>query len=500
MCPAVSLCLGGSTVSLSIKKNNTFNSKKLNNPKQILKRFVIASTLIGALSMTSVIAYAKDNISTVYHVYLNDERIGIVDNKELIEKAIDEKIKEAKEEYKNFQLSADGLTYIAEKTFRPNATNRETVETFLSKVEVVTEATALQVNGKTVAYLKTKEEAESVIRQLKLQYISEEALQEVESRKLANAKAPEATEDLAIIIDVTLSAEVTLNEDEASPSQILTVQDAVKLLQKGTLEEKKYHVQEGDVLGSIAIAHNLSTAELLSLNPGLEEDTLLQINQEINVTALKAFVDVIIHEAIVKREEIPYQNETKEDSSMFKGDKKVKQEGQKGEKIVDYLVEKKNGQVVKKTPTEEKVIKEPVNHIVIKGTKVVPSRGTGQLAWPAVGGYISSKMGYRWGQMHKGIDIARPSSRTIKAADNGTIVYAGWDGGYGNKVIINHNNGLRTVYAHLSSITVRVGQTVSKGQQLGNMGSTGNSTGVHLHFEVYKNGKLVDPLNYVNRR
>ncbi len=498
MCPAVSLCLGGSTVSLSTNNKNTFN-KKLINPKQALKKFVIASTLIGSVSMTSAIAYAKDNISTVYHVYLNDERIGIVDNKDIIEKAIDQKIKETKEEYKNFQLSADGLTYITEKTFRPNATNKETLESFISKVEVVTEATALQVNGKTVAYLKTKEEAESVIRQLKLQYISEEVLQEVESRKLANAQAPTATEDQAIIIDVTLSSEVTLNKGEASPSQILTVQDAVKLLQKGTLEEKKYHVQEGDVLGSIAIAHNLSTEELLSLNPGLEENSLLQINQELNVTALKAFVDVIIHEAQVKREEIPYQNETKEDSSMFKGDKKVKQEGQKGEKIVDYLVEKKNGQIVKRTATEEKVIKEPVNHIVIKGTKVVPSRGTGQLAWPAVGGYISSKMGYRWGQMHKGIDIARPSSRTIKAADNGTIVYAGWDGGYGNKVVINHNNGLRTVYAHLSSITVRVGQTVSKGQSLGNMGSTGNSTGVHLHFEVYKNGKLVDPLNYVNR-
>lgn len=499
MCPAVSLCLGGSTVSFLTKKENNFNRIKSIKPKQVLKKFVVATTLIGSLSMGALISHAKDNISTVYHVYLNEERIGVVDNKEVIEKAIDKKINEAKTEYNNFQLTAEGLTYIAEKTFRPNATNRETTEAFLSKVEVVTEATALVVNGEPIAFLKTKEEAEKVIRHLKLKFISEEVLQEVEARKLAGTSAPEASEDQSIILDVTLSAEVSLNEEEISPSQILSVEDAVKLLQKGTLEEKKYHVQEGDVLGSIAIAHNLSTNELLSLNPGLTEDSLLQINQELNVTALKAFVDVIIHEAQVKREEIPYQNETIENSSMFKGDKKVKQEGQKGEKIVDYLVEKINGQIVKRTTTEEEVTKEPVNHIVEKGTKVVPSRGTGQFAWPAVGGYISSKMGYRWGQMHKGIDIARPSSRTIKAADNGTIVYAGWDGGYGNKVVINHNNGLRTVYAHLSSISVRVGQTVSKGQKLGNMGSTGNSTGVHLHFEVYKNGKLVNPLNYVNR-
>jgi murein DD-endopeptidase MepM/ murein hydrolase activator NlpD len=499
MCPAVSLCLGGSTVSLPTNKKITFNSNTSFQPKRVLKKFAVATAMLASLSVSALVSIADENISTVYHVYLNDERIGIVDNKEVIEKAIDEKIIEVKKEFKNYQLTADGLTYIAEKTFRPNATNRETAEVFLSKVEVVTEATALQVNGEPVAFLSTKEEAESVIRKLKLNYISEEALQEVEARKLAKVEAPTAEEGQSIILDVTLSAEVTINEDKVSPSQILSVEDAVKLLQKGTLEEKKYHVQEGDVLGSIAIAHNLSTDELLKLNPGLEEDSLLQINQELNVTALKAFVDVIIHETQVTREEIPYQNETVEDSSMFKGDKKVKQEGQKGEKIVDYLIEKKNGQIVKCTSTKEEVIKEPVNHIVIKGTKVVPSRGTGQLAWPAVGGYISSKMGYRWGQMHKGIDIARPSSRTIKAADNGTVVYAGWDGGYGNKVVINHNNGLRTVYAHLSSISVRVGQTVSKGHNLGNMGSTGNSTGVHLHFEVYKNGKLVNPLNYVNR-
>ena len=119
------------------------------------------------------------------------------------------------------------------------------------------------------------------------------------------------------------------------------------------------------------------------------------------------------------------------------------------------------------------------------------------MAWPTVGGYISSHQGYRWGRFHKGIDIARPSNRTIKAADNGTVTFAGWDGAYGNKVVINHNNGMRTVYAHLASINVSVGQTVEKGRKIGVMGSTGNSTGVHLHFEVYKNGSLKNPLNYL---
>ncbi len=102
----------------------------------------------------------------------------------------------------------------------------------------------------------------------------------------------------------------------------------------------------------------------------------------------------------------------------------------------------------------------------------------------------------RWGRYHKGIDIARPWDYTIKAADNGVVVSAGWAGSYGNRIIIDHQNGMRTLYAHLSQINVSVGQTVAAGQKIGVMGSTGNSTGVHLHFEVYKNGVLQNPLSY----
>ena len=107
-------------------------------------------------------------------------------------------------------------------------------------------------------------------------------------------------------------------------------------------------------------------------------------------------------------------------------------------------------------------------------------------------------MGPRWGRNHDGIDIARPSNRTIKASDNGRVTFTGWDGTYGQKVVINHSNGYETVYAHLASITVSVGDVVEQGQQIGVMGSTGRSTGVHLHFEVRNNGSLVNPMSVLN--
>ncbi|WP_368502857.1 M23 family metallopeptidase (plasmid) [Alkalihalophilus sp. As8PL] len=99
--------------------------------------------------------------------------------------------------------------------------------------------------------------------------------------------------------------------------------------------------------------------------------------------------------------------------------------------------------------------------------------------------------------MHKGKDIARPSRLDILAADNGTVTFAGWSGGYGNKVKITHNNGYKTTYSHMKPLSVQTGQTVSKGTQIGVMGETGNSTGVHLHIELYKNGQLKDFLQYI---
>jgi murein DD-endopeptidase MepM/ murein hydrolase activator NlpD len=99
--------------------------------------------------------------------------------------------------------------------------------------------------------------------------------------------------------------------------------------------------------------------------------------------------------------------------------------------------------------------------------------------------------------MHEGIDIGAPYGAPIGAADGGTVIYAGWLGGYGNLVVLDHGNGLSTAYGHQSDIVVGVGQSVAQGQLIGYVGSTGHSTGPHLHFEVRVNGSPVDPLGYL---
>jgi murein DD-endopeptidase MepM/ murein hydrolase activator NlpD len=130
------------------------------------------------------------------------------------------------------------------------------------------------------------------------------------------------------------------------------------------------------------------------------------------------------------------------------------------------------------------------------GSAAPVASGSGQLSWP-VSGPVTSGFGSRWGRMHEGIDIAVGQGTPVQAAAAGTVIYAGWMEGYGNLVAIDHGNGLSTAYGHNSALACSVGQTVSAGQVIAYSGSTGHSTGPHVHFEVRVNGSPVDPLGYL---
>jgi murein DD-endopeptidase MepM/ murein hydrolase activator NlpD len=137
----------------------------------------------------------------------------------------------------------------------------------------------------------------------------------------------------------------------------------------------------------------------------------------------------------------------------------------------------------------------------IRAASSPASVGTGApsaagLVWP-VSGAVTSGFGMRWGRMHEGIDIAVPDGTPVVAAAAGTVIHAGWLGGYGNLVVVDHGNGLSTAYAHNSGYACSVGQRVSQGEVISYSGNTGNSSGPHVHFEVRVNGAAVDPLGYL---
>jgi murein DD-endopeptidase MepM/ murein hydrolase activator NlpD len=127
-------------------------------------------------------------------------------------------------------------------------------------------------------------------------------------------------------------------------------------------------------------------------------------------------------------------------------------------------------------------------------SSVVPS--SSGLVWP-VSGPVTSGYGWRWGRMHEGIDITASMNTPVHASAAGRVINAGWLGGYGNLVVVDHGGGLSTAYAHNTSFAVSVGDTVSAGQVIAYSGSTGDSSGPHVHFEVRVNGSAVDPLGYL---
>ncbi|UAL47431.1 peptidoglycan DD-metalloendopeptidase family protein [Sutcliffiella horikoshii] len=484
------------------EKQNSKHKFQKNRLSTFTKRVMVTTIAASTITLGAVAVHASENslLGTVYHVYLNGERVGAVDDKEQLDKALEAKVESVQKDHKDLELSVgEQVTVVPEKVFRPSAENKETIDTVIEQVEVKASASVLTIEGEEVALLKNEEEAEKVMELLKLEFVSEKDLKALEERQEnQESKLPELKENESRVLDLTIKEKVSYSDKNVDPKNVVSVKEAVELIKKGKKQADKYEVQAGDSLGDIAEKHDLSSEELLEMNPDIAMDTLLKVGKVLNVSAKKPYLNIVVKQEVSKNEEVPYEQEVVEDKELPKGETKVKQQGENGEKNVRTITTKENGMTIKTEVTHEETLKEPVKHIVVKGTKVIPSRGSGSLAWPAVGGYISSKMGHRWGKMHKGIDIARPSDRTIKAADNGVVESAGWDGGYGNKVVINHQNGMKTTYAHLDSISVSVGQTVSRGGKIGVMGTTGQSTGVHLHFEVYQDGKLKDPMQYLN--
>jgi murein DD-endopeptidase MepM/ murein hydrolase activator NlpD len=202
-------------------------------------------------------------------------------------------------------------------------------------------------------------------------------------------------------------------------------------------------------------------------------------------------------------EDVMYDIEYTDSSDLYKGDEKVTSAGQYGAADVVANVTYVNGEETERTVLSSVTLQDPVTEQRVRGTKERPTwLPTGTFRWPT-SGRITSTFGGRkspggiGSTNHKGIDIAAAKGTPVYAADGGTVTYAGWMSGYGYLVRINHGNGYETYYGHNSALTVSVGEHVYKGQQIAKVGSTGNSTGNHCHFEIRYNGVAKNPLNYL---
>lgn len=333
--------------------------------------------------------------------------------------------------------------------------------------------TAVLVNGEAKLFLKQKEEAEQLLAWLKTVYPGEDGEQ------------------------LEFKEQIEITEAVAEAENILDLEAAKKLVLLGANKVQQYTVKDGDTLWNICRAQSMDMDQILFSNPGMSPERL-KIGQVLNLSKEAPLITVVGTRQVTLNEEIPYTVDVKKDDNLLLGEKKVLRKGVTGERVVTYRITRENGFETDREVLEENVLKEASTEVVAKGslTMVASRGGSLRLGWPSGGGIVS-RFGMREGRMHEGVDIGAAYGSAAVATAGGKVIAAGWFGSYGNCVDISHGNGLVTRYAHLSSINVRVGQSVDRGQLIGRVGATGRVTGPNLHYEVLVNGQPRNPANYL---
>jgi murein DD-endopeptidase MepM/ murein hydrolase activator NlpD len=301
-----------------------------------------------------------------------------------------------------------------------------------------------------------------------------------------------------LLKNIETAEKITTRDYFCYPEEICDPETLAAVLLRGTDRKETYLVSRGDSLWKIARDYSLSVDRLKEANPQLNGEKL-QIGDEINLIVPEPMVNVFTVERSIVEEKIPFETKYCYDSSLWKMQSKVVEEGKLGLKEIEYQITRENGKEISREIVGQRIVTEPEPQLVAKGTAEIPSKGTGSFLWPIEGGgRITSGYGWRSGGFHAGVDIGASKKTAVLAADSGVVVFEGWDGGYGNSIVIFHGH-YYTRYAHNVQNKVSTGQAVGKGQVIAYMGSTGRATGCHLHFEVRTGGiygKTLNPLGF----
>lgn len=209
-------------------------------------------------------------------------------------------------------------------------------------------------------------------------------------------------------------------------------------------------------------------------------------------------LDVRARRSVTYTETIPFGTVTRENDAEYQDYRETLRQGQTGEAVVTAEIQTLDGEENERTIVARTVLRSASDEIIEVGTKNI-GIGTGSFVRPVSGYTFTSAFKWRWGRLHSGVDLAVPEGTPVRASDNGKVILAENSGdGYGNYIILDHGNGFKTLYGHNSALCVSVGDIVSQGDLIAYSGSTGNSTGPHLHFEIHLDDEKVDPERFLS--
>ncbi len=293
------------------------------------------------------------------------------------------------------------------------------------------------------------------------------------------------------------TVDVQIKEGLYPQNTVMSFADMHTKLHTDVEGERTYVAVEGDSLWTIAAKNNVTRSQLRSLNPDIEKN--LWVGDTVLISKSVPFLTVQTKVTESYEVEIPYKLISTNSNKYPYGTTKVVNSGKAGKAIETAEKVYVNGILQSTNIVNTEILVAAVNREVILGTYIDTTTikpQTGGFMWPVDGGYVSCGInGYRG---HTGMDIAAPRGTNIRASKAGVVTKVKKQTtGYGYHIIIDHGNGVQTLYAHCSKLLVSVGQSVSQGKVIALVGSTGNSTGNHCHFEIRMNGQFKNPAKYI---